>query len=262
MATLEDRMDKCQAENSQLKLEVKWVRDMMEKLQAENDRLRLELALCKGGIQQPLSIETSPATVVSPPPCSSSSSNTTASPNWDLVYPSTNSMDNIYLAHASIPNWDLSSLFEKPKPTATASSQELIKNYPLLAPALMSIVLRHTMTMTTEEMMKHAQLTDPSLPAFTYQPEDKFVNALSDTILWKQITNPPSITEEQEKTEPNSQLNEMQDYMTRHCPMMWVQKQFCKFILFYVVVKYPQLDKPCRTYLPICEKFRMKKAAC
>jgi hypothetical protein len=259
MADLEERMDKCQAENSQLKLEVKWVRDMMDKLQAENDRLRLELVLCKGGIQHPLNIETSPTTVVSPPPFSSGT-NTAPSSNWDLVYPPSDT--NIYLAHASIPDWDLTSLFEKPKPTPAGSSRELIRNYPLLAPALMSIVLRHTMTMTTEEMMKHAQLTDPSLPAFTYQPEDKFVNALSDTVLWKQITNLPVITEETEtETESNNQSTEIQDYMMKKCPLMWVQKQFCKFVLLYVVVKYPQLDKPCRTYLPICEKFRMKKTA-
>lgn len=288
MATLEDRMDKCQAENSQLKLEVKWVRDMMDKLQSENDRLRLELALCKGGIQQPVNMNTSTVTAVSPspsslsssppaPPCFAGSTNTTTipSPDWDLVYhPSASIGDhtnnNIYLAHAAIPNWDLSSLFEKPKPTSS-SSQELIKSYPLLAPALMSIVLQHTMTMTTEEMVKHAQLTDPSsLPTFEYQPEDKFVQALSDTVLWKHITNPPVITEQavvDTKSEPETEATreftneEIQEYMEKRCPLFWVQKQFCKFILFHVVVKYPQLEKPCRTYLPICDKFRLKNTA-
>ncbi|GAN05650.1 hypothetical protein MAM1_0097d05122 [Mucor ambiguus] len=298
MATLEERMDKVQAENSQLKLEVKWVRGMMDKLQAENDQLRLELALCKGGISQPLPANNT----VSPPTTTSSSSPL----DWDVVcatlpaapittttatatspttlsstslsYPtnvaSTSNVNNpnIYLAHATVPNWDLSQLFRKPP----SSSVDLIRNYPLLAPALMSIVIQHTMTMTTDDIISNSAITDPTMPhppasfypsASSNSHEDKFVAALSNSALWQTIINakPNTETPVEETQEQNDdqtlKLVEVKAYMQNHCPLKWIQKQFCMFVLFYVVVQYPRLDKPCRTYLPICDKFRIKRLA-
>ncbi|KAK4513071.1 Sulfate permease 2 [Mucor velutinosus] len=304
MATLEEKMDKCQAENSQLKLEVKWVRGMMDKLQAENDQLRLELALCKGGIAQLPSTTNMTHSTVSPP--------TTASSNpleWDIVrapplpaaaaapittttatspttasstsssYPtnlsstSTVSVSNVYLAHATVPNWNLSELLRKP----SSSSVDLIRNYPLLAPALMSIVIQHTMTMTTEDMISNSTMTDPTMPhppsSFSPLPssnnhQDKFVAALSDSALWQTIINakpntetPPAEETQEQDNDQKLSLVEMKAYMQDYCPLRWIQKQFCMFVLFYVVVQYPRLDKPCRTYLPICDKFRIKRLA-
>ncbi|KAF1805958.1 Skn-1-like basic-leucine zipper transcription factor [Mucor lusitanicus] len=293
MATLEERMDKCQAENSQLKLEVKWVRGMMDKLQAENDQLRLELALCKGGISQ-----APPASTVSPPTTTSSSNPL----DWDIVcapaaaapittttvtspttlsstsssYPthlsstSTASNPNIYLAHATVPNWDLSQLLRKPH----SSSVDLIRNYPLLAPALMSIVIQHTMTMTTDDIISNSTMTDPTMPhppaPFMAPPnshQDKFVAAVSDSALWHTIINAkpnaetPAVETQEQNDDQKLKLTEMKAYMQDHCPLRWIQKQFCMFVLFYVVVQYPRLDKPCRTYLPICDKFRIKRLA-
>lgn len=299
MATLEERMDKCQAENSQLKLEVKWVRGMMDKLQAENDQLRLELALCKGGISQPPASMT--ASTVSPPTTSSnpldwdivcaapavtsSTSITATSPTTlsstsssypttlssSLTSTSTVSNPNVYLAHATVPNWDLSNLFRKPP----SSSVDLIRNYPLLAPALMSIVIQHTMTMTTEDIISNSAMTDPTMPyppapfypSSSYSHQDKFVAALSDSALWQTIINakPETETTSEETQEPkdDQKLNpvEAKAYMQNYCPLGWIQKQFCMFVLFYVVVQCPRLDKPCRTYLPICDKFRIKRLA-
>lgn len=310
MSTLEERMDKCQAENSQLKLEVKWIKGMMDKLQAENDQLRLELALCKGGIQQPTNMRiasiSSPTPssnpldweVVCPPLISTTNTDTVAAATTTTIattpntlssssssYPSsysltsTSNMDTlnprIYLAHATVPNWDLSNLFRK----ESSSTVDLIHNYPLLAPALMSIVIQHTMTMTTEDIISNSKLKDPTIPtnaiSSDYQPrnEDKFITALSDSALWQTIINTkPNTTNKTQKSKTaqtlsvvknnnaqKSKLAEMKTYMEDHCPMRWIQKQFCIFILFYVVVQYPRLDKPCRTYLPICDKFRVKR---
>lgn len=305
MATLEERMDKCQAENSQLKLEVKWVRGMMDKLQAENDQLRLELALCKGGISsstvsppttslsQPLDWNIVCASASAPPsvPAAAAAAAPITSPttlsSTSSSYPtnvsstSTSSNPSIYLAHATVPNWDLSLLFRKPP---SSSSVDLIRNYPLLAPALMSIVLQHTMTMTTDDIISNSTMTDPTMPhpPASFYPsfvtssnnnnnnnnQDKFVAALSDSALWQTIINAKPNTEapteeiqEQNKDDQTLKLAEMKAYMQDHCPLKWIQKQFCMFVLFYVVVKVPKLDKPCRTYLPICDKFRIKRLA-
>ncbi|CAO3630191.1 unnamed protein product [Mucor fragilis] len=298
MATLEERMDKCQAENSQLKLEVKWVRGMMDKLQAENDQLRLELALCKGGISQPPANMThsstvSPPTTSSsnpldwdivcaprpPPPPPAAAAAATTSPTT-LSYPThssststTVSNPSIYLAHATVPSWDLSPLFRKP----SSCSVDLIRNYPLLAPALMSIVIQHTMTMTTDDIISNSAMTDPTMPhsPISFYPsvsspnshQDKFVAALSDSALWQTIINAKPNTEtpaemaQEYSVDQKPKLVEMKAYMQDHCPLKWIQKQFCMFVLFYVVVQYPRLDKPCRTYLPICDKFRIKRLA-
>ena len=103
--------------------------------------------------------------------------------------------------------------------------------------------------------------------------DDKIIAALSDSALWQTIINTkPNTTDEIQETkatqtlsfienndDEKSELTEMKAYMKNYCPMKWMQKQFCMFILFYVVVQYPRLDKPCRTYLPICDKFRVKR---
>ncbi|KAL9549036.1 hypothetical protein MBANPS3_005400 [Mucor bainieri] len=299
MATLEERMDKCQAENSQLKLEVKWVRGMMDKLQAENDQLRLELALCKGGISHPPHTNMIHSSTISPPTTSSSNpldwgivcappppppvaaaapitttattvtspttlSSTSSSYPTNLSSTSTISNPNIYLAHATVPNWDLSQLFRK----SSSSSVDLIRNYPLLAPALMSIVIQHTMTMTTDDIISNSAMADPTMP----HPPTSFnplvsSNRHEDNALWQTIINAkPRMEAPAEETQEQSddqklKLMEMKAYMQDHCPLKWIQKQFCMFVLFYVVVKVPRLDKPCRTYLPICDKFRIKRLA-
>lgn len=58
-----------------------------------------------------------------------------------------------YLNHATMPDWDMTRVLgEKGQPIPSQSyqrelSRELINDYPLLAPALMSIVLRHTLSL-------------------------------------------------------------------------------------------------------------------
>ncbi|KAI8076556.1 uncharacterized protein B0P05DRAFT_572229 [Gilbertella persicaria] len=142
--TLETRLENCQTENARLQIEVKWMHDMMDKLQSENDRLRVELALCKSGIQtnpsqQPRTIHT----------------------DWDYLCPPPPSND-VYLSHATVPVWNL------PDILSTEKTTHLMQTYPLLAPTLMSIVLQHTMSMTTDELLAHAKLapyTSLSLPS-------------------------------------------------------------------------------------------------
>jgi hypothetical protein len=63
------------------------------------------------------------------------------------------SANMFFLNHATMPDWDIHQVLgEKGRPVTSEEhqrqlSRELITNYPLLAPALMSIVLRHTLSL-------------------------------------------------------------------------------------------------------------------
>jgi hypothetical protein len=63
------------------------------------------------------------------------------------------SANMFFLNHATMPDWDIHQVLgEKGRPVTSEEhqsqlSKELISNYPLLAPALMSIVLRHTLSL-------------------------------------------------------------------------------------------------------------------
>lgn len=286
-------MDECKAENSQLKLEVKWVRGMMDKMQAENDRLRLELVLCKEGIQptrniaETLAGNISTTTITSASPdflLNNTMTTSTCNSNWEVALPRTTSPtlntnnnttppnNDVYLAHASMPEWDMSSIFAKNnKKNIGSKDVDLIRTYPLLAPALMSIVLNHTMTMTTEEIIANSTLYDPTWSSSPESKNNRYaLTSLSDSAAWQQmLLLPPTHQEDSKVNKQDTPQNitstqqEELDTMTwlirNYCPLNWVQRQFCNFVISYVVVKYPHLDTKCRTYLPICERYRQKK---
>ncbi|KAG2197009.1 hypothetical protein INT47_006956 [Mucor saturninus] len=264
MNTLEAEMGQCKAENSQLKLEVKWVREMMEKLQAENDKLRLQLVLCKEGIQPPRKATENNVTVSPETPSNSLSLFNSSDDNWNILYPpvvTNTNTNNVYLAHASLPDWDMSNIYEKkdlclPIPT---EKSDLIRTYPLLAPALMSIVLNHTMTMTTEEIIANSTLYDPTwaTPSSTKEKCELF-----DPIAWQKVLDSlqkPAVVPSESTNVPKEQTSQVSYFVENYCPLYWIQKQFCNFVISYVVVRYPRLDTKCRTYLPICERYRKKR---
>ncbi|CAO3653533.1 unnamed protein product [Mucor fragilis] len=68
--------------------------------------------------------------------------------------PQMNASSNLfYLNHATMPDWDMTQVLSgksdsiSPEDYQKELSRELINDYPLLAPALMSIVLRHTLSL-------------------------------------------------------------------------------------------------------------------
>lgn len=250
MATLETELEQCKTENTQLKHEVKWVRGMMEKLQAENDKLRLNLVLCKEGIEPTQksneALNITPTT--SPDMSSMINSNNN---NWELMYPTNNTMANhdVYLAHASMPNWDMSSIFEKNSHHVPSEETDLIRKYPLLAPALMSIVLSHTMTMTTDQIIANSTLYDPT---WATAPPSNDKTLFSNSVVWQNLLQTHQITNTDDPEQKEQETKEIE----KKCPLNWIQKQFCSFIISVVVVRFPHLDSKCRTYLPICEKYR------
>ncbi|KAG2220063.1 hypothetical protein INT45_007307 [Circinella minor] len=72
---------------------------------------------------------------------------------WDFIIP-----DSTWLSHAAIPRWDWSRILDKSQgktnPATLFDVRDTFQRYPLLAPALMSIVVDHTMSMSTEELIK------------------------------------------------------------------------------------------------------------
>ncbi|KAI8083907.1 hypothetical protein BDF21DRAFT_462075 [Thamnidium elegans] len=69
-------------------------------------------------------------------------------------------------------------------PTVINSSEEtdLIHKYSLLAPALMFIVLSHTMTMTTDQIITNSMLYDP---IWATKLNDK--SLLSNSVVWQNL---------------------------------------------------------------------------
>ncbi|KAL0082450.1 basic-leucine zipper transcription factor [Phycomyces blakesleeanus] len=312
ITTLENKVEQYKAENSQLKLEVRWVRTTMKRIQEENDRLRVDLILLQAGIQpgnhNPGQSNSNTNNISTPwnntniplqqaPLLSSPSSNGTliqqdaltssddALNQWDFFLPATNTT---YLSHATFPSIDLNAILsEKDRATlSTMPPSQLFTRYPLLAPALMSIVLEHTMRMNTEEFLTSSRLLLPPPPPspitenpatksplfFSFTDELLFAPKFGSGLLprptqptekdiqriWHAISSKPTtyntirLTAEADTTATPPQTRQSK------CPLSWVQKQFCRFVINYVIVRYPQLDAQCRTYLPVCDTYRLK----
>ncbi|ORX54141.1 hypothetical protein DM01DRAFT_1407637 [Hesseltinella vesiculosa] len=223
-----------------------------------------------------------------------------------------------HLSHAMFPEVDLTELLGKTRQPG-ADDAKLFRQYPLLAPALLSMVVQHTMSLSTDQLMHHAKLLNtktthvsppstPLPPANAIKPDVKpcFIPGLAHTklarpltkkqvrVLWEslldqmlQVANDTRCMAKQEDAPLSTTVSAMDSasYYERYrqfyndndeeddeimpwydapatgfqaiCPLYWLQRQFCKFVITYVVVKYPQLDAPCRSYLPICERYRL-----
>ncbi|KAI8139145.1 hypothetical protein BJV82DRAFT_628327 [Fennellomyces sp. T-0311] len=218
---------------------------------------------------------------------STSSSNNNPSPpempvvdQWELVFndnsqhpppPPSSHHHQTYLSHAVMPDWDLREILRKEKDEPTPANQ-LFYKYPLLAPALMSIVLGHTMTMTTKDLVANAKLLPPlpepleeDLPRFLandlwFGPKLSTRNKHVITgeefrSMWEaQMFQFDSLDDwhpdDNDKSDPNARQ------LPRYCPLNWLQRQFCSFMYDYVIARYPELETPCHQYLPMCDKFR------
>ncbi|KAI8393836.1 uncharacterized protein BYT42DRAFT_609601 [Radiomyces spectabilis] len=218
------------------------------------------------------------------PSDSSSSSDSSHSPprqpsqsndSWDLVFSEFSPTHCTYLSHAAMPNWDFTPLLSKVEEALPSTNpSDIFHQYPLLAPALMSIIVTHSMTMTTEELLRNAQLqapiTQPSSRSFA---EDMFLSpkfnaklrsptlpALTNTdieAMWGSLlkhmpTNSKPHRVVTSYTDPP--VTGMQTY----CPLFVIQKTLCRFVINVVVARYPHLEHNCIKYLPVCEKFKRR----
>lgn len=148
---MEKELEEQIAENSQLKLEINWLKSKMEEIQNENDKLRLDLMI--HAVTQPTSLDESSHQHLSTPPDSSDR----ILDNWDFVL--SGLAGNSFISQAVVPTWN--HVFLSKEQGQYADSVDLLKHYPLLAPALMSIVLSHTMTMNTDQLIASTRLLPP-----------------------------------------------------------------------------------------------------
>lgn len=220
-----------------------------------------------------------------PSDASSASSHNNSPPDirepWELVFTDRTRPHYTYLSHAVMPDWDLSSILKKESEISQSAPNELFQKYPLLAPALMSIVLSHTMTMTPEELVKHAKLLPPppnleDTPRFLandlwFGPKiggaTKRKASLTGSdirMMWEAQQKIAAQVETGSDAEKSKEEDNMENELTvattgflpDNCPLLWIQKQFCRFVYAYVIARYPHLEPQCQQYLPICDKYR------
>ncbi|KAI9477779.1 MAG: hypothetical protein EXX96DRAFT_568166, partial [Benjaminiella poitrasii] len=196
ITSLEQELEQQKSDNNQLKLELKWMKAKMEKLQKENDKLRLNLMI--GDMITPVTYPAdmdntiAPSTSLSPPALNMPSSDestlsstpspplfiTDISDNWDFILHNDEEFisnnNYTYLSHALVPNWNISRILpEKASTMPQTVNSALFYQYPLLAPALMSIVLSHTMSMSTEEILATAKLSPTATIGYTNTNNNK-----------------------------------------------------------------------------------------
>lgn len=314
IGTLEDELNQQKAENSQLKLELKWVKAKMDRLQKENDKLRVDLVL--GGIvlptpQQSQQQQTSPylldsSTIINSTlnltnstSSSSDESNLSSPPNlftdfpdnWDFVLPQQEQQppQDTYLSHAIVPNWNINQVLSKETSVVPANnSQLLFQQYPLLAPALMSIVLTHTMTMSTDEILATAKLNSTSKPNNAMVPYSSDKTGLMTNkeaqAVWD-ILEPLTLLNDRnakisagaatvEEGGKNEQADKSTDdkkptknkyceaykaLVLPYCPVSWLQQRVCRYLCEYVASYSDSTNKTETKFTPICRQFEKAK---
>ncbi|ORZ02767.1 hypothetical protein BCR43DRAFT_520023 [Syncephalastrum racemosum] len=175
ITTLEEEIDSLKTERSQLKQALDHAHGKIAALQKENDQMRLDLALVQhdkytlhapsSNLEDILFSPVPPTPIVSSSSSSlSSNSSTYASSSPSSVSQSLSPGDIFRVDHALIPSWDWSAITEKDKHNSTVfASRETLTRYPLLVPALMSIVLAHTLSMSVKELSLLSPPTQPKL---------------------------------------------------------------------------------------------------
>lgn len=163
-------MDEQDDEIDSLKLDNKRLTSLNEQLLQEVMELRLQLQQPALAQQQQQQQQPQPQAVAPPPhyqqqpgltvsPTSSSSSDSNSPPDFmealldfSLFNNFDNNRNNTYLSHSLMPDFDLShvlgdKLAHPPSSTQLEEHRELMTMYPLLAPTLASIVIRHTFSL-------------------------------------------------------------------------------------------------------------------
>ncbi|KAI9254240.1 Oligosaccharyltransferase subunit Ribophorin II-domain-containing protein [Sporodiniella umbellata] len=197
VGTLEAELDEQKAENNRLKLELSWLQTEVNTLTSENEQLKLELSL--GSIVQP----------------------TLKDADWELAFPEQAMAPEpdvfyrptTFISQAVVPSWD--AVFLR-KETQAPDSHPLMQQYPLLAPALMSIVLNHTMSMSTDQLLASAQLS----PAKETKDVLELLSPLATVKENTAHTKTLLLTKEKQKEEPGAYF----------CPIAWLSTTLCQHI--------------------------------
>lgn len=226
----------------------------MEKVQKENDRLRMELMLKDNNdtsyaldstslINSTMNFaNTTNSNVVAVTTSSDESSGVPSPPNlfvnfpdnWDFVLPN----NNTFLSHALVPNWNFNHILRKETSSTVAQSPNLLQQYPLLAPALMSIVLQHTMTMSTDELLATAKLSPPTIA--TCIPFDKKLSTPMSQkearAVWDMLEPLRHMNERNNKFKKSKSANTMvlirrnEAGEEEFCPMTWLRQSALRYL--------------------------------
>ncbi|KAG1344095.1 hypothetical protein G6F62_004591 [Rhizopus arrhizus] len=266
VTTLETELEQQKAENSQLKLEIKWLKSKMEKLQGENDKLRLDLVL--GPVTLPSSQQ---QLVLHPSPDMSLLSTTPPSQddNWDFILPDFNSEQhqNTFISQAVVPTWN--QVFLSKEQEQREPSVDLLKQYPLLAPALMSIILSHTMTMNTDQLIASAKFSNsfiqqqqqqqqyliPSSPNMTNKEAQTIWNLLEPLRVVKERNEKLAEKSDDKDDDQTKDDHKKEDKIIcpiTRCVIAWLQYTVCGHISKMIAKcnDTPIEEKPllCRSY--------------
>lgn len=123
-----------------------------------------------------------------------------------------------YLNHAVMPDWDIHQVLgEKGRPMTNDEHQrqvarDLISTYPLLAPALMSIVLRHTLSL--EYVTSLAREFSESIGADLTENTDSELPAYSDEGYKEKKSLKTTTTEPEDKVEDEEEFEEISEEAT------------------------------------------------
>ncbi|KAI8139410.1 hypothetical protein BJV82DRAFT_672688 [Fennellomyces sp. T-0311] len=206
----------------------------------------------------------------------SSSSPSSADSSWDLVLP-----DSTWLSHAAIPHWDWSRILDKtpsPQPGAIISARDMFQKYPLLAPALMSIVVGHTMSMSTEQLINATLMPSYDESALTFDPKSPTKQTLFTHDMLRDLfkiaaSAPPMLTEKEQVTEHDEEKEEEQQqnkepseaasssctwaYAKNPCPSTYIvpflQRQLCR-VVQEVCYRVQQMDACRKNLCPITKQ--------
>lgn len=159
IASLEQEVEQLKADKSEMALELKRVQELVTQLLQENEQLKQ--------LHQQMMANSPPADLFAP--------NTFDELSMPLM--------TTWLSHTSMPRWDLPRLMSLSKdtdPNAQQYAAWLFQRYPLLAPALMSIVVDQTMspaellisTLDNVIQQKEAELDHKSVTAPTKTIKD------------------------------------------------------------------------------------------
>ncbi|ORY99567.1 hypothetical protein BCR42DRAFT_497326 [Absidia repens] len=159
MSTLEEELDDCKTENSRLHSELSSMREKMTQLEDENKQLRLDLVLYEQGINP---VTKSSAAVApssdylqlyqdnTPLPLPTTTDSTTGTLSSFELSPGT---VHALSSDSSASPPDLINEQSNLYPANNITVMDTFQRYPLLAPALMSIVVGHTMTLSTNDLL-------------------------------------------------------------------------------------------------------------
>ncbi|KAI7875045.1 hypothetical protein K492DRAFT_240474 [Lichtheimia hyalospora FSU 10163] len=205
ITALEEEIEELKSDKDQMRTEINKVYEIVNKLRKENEKLRTDMMMVRQQQQQQQPSPDIPTMNVL------NNTDENALTTWDALL-----RDSTWLSHASMPQWDFSHVLSKDQEKSSLSlslnAREMIQRYPLLAPALMSIVLDHTMGMSSEQLL--AASTSASSMSLYNNRQGKALMPLLYEALQERRASISEITDDDEDmpTESEDDDNSDSDY--------------------------------------------------